>query len=140
MPRNVHHRGPSKPGRLLGFERKSQPLQTPAVFAQRVAASMAAAMVLIALSLLAGMAGYRHFENMPWVDAFANAAMILSGMGPLTPLETYGGKVFAGVYALYSGLALILAAGLMFAPIVHRVLHRFHIDFDDAENGSSRNK
>lgn len=80
------------------------------------------------------MVGYRHFENMPWIDAFANASMILSGMGPLTPLESYGGKMFAGAYALYSGLTLILATGLMFAPIVHRVLHRFHVDCDINED------
>jgi hypothetical protein len=74
------------------------------------------------------MAGYRYLERMEWIDAFANASMILSGMGPLTPLQTWGGKLFAGLYAMYSGLALILAAGLILAPVVHRVLHRFHVE------------
>lgn len=73
------------------------------------------------------MAGYHHFEGMEWIDAFVNAAMILSGMGPLTPLQTWGGKLFAGIYALYSGLALIFATGIIFAPIVHRLFHRFHL-------------
>jgi hypothetical protein len=76
------------------------------------------------------MAGYRHFEGMDWIDAFANASMILSGMGPLGPLQTPGGKLFAGIYALYSGLALIAVTGIIFAPIVHRLLHRFHMEAD----------
>jgi hypothetical protein len=97
-------------------------------FAKRLARNFGMASLLIALSLLAGMLGYRHFEGMEWIDAFANASMILSGMGPLTPLETFGGKLFAGFYALYSGLALILATGILFAPVVHRLLHRFHLE------------
>jgi hypothetical protein len=79
------------------------------------------------------MAGYRYLEGMEWIDAFANAAMILSGMGPLAPLHTWGGKLFAGLYALYSGLTLILAFGLIFAPVVHRVLHRFHLEADEKD-------
>lgn len=74
------------------------------------------------------MLGYRYFEGMEWIDAFANASMILSGMGPLTPLETSNGKLFAGLYALYSGLALILATGILLAPVVHRLLHQFHLE------------
>jgi hypothetical protein len=68
---------------------------------------------------------------MGWVDAFANAAMILSGMGPLSPPQTTGGKLFAGLYALYSGLALIVATGIILAPVVHRLLHRFHVESED---------
>jgi len=74
------------------------------------------------------MVGYHYFEGMEWIDAFANASMILSGMGPLAPLQTWGGKLFAGCYALFSGLALIVAIGIMFGPVVHRVLHRFHLE------------
>jgi hypothetical protein len=116
--------------RLLGYESRHQPLLSRAAFVRRLAASFGAAVLLIALSLLGGMAGYRYLEGMEWIDAFANAAMILSGMGPLAPLQTWGGKLFAGLYALYSGLALILATGLIFAPVVHRVLHRFHLEAD----------
>jgi hypothetical protein len=115
---------------ILGFETKHQPLLSRRAFAQRMARSCAAASLLIGLSLLGGMAGYRYFEGMEWIDAFANAAMILSGMGPLTPLQTSGGKLFAGFYALYSGLALIAATGIIFAPLVHRLLHRFHLETD----------
>jgi hypothetical protein len=79
------------------------------------------------------MAGYRYLEGMAWIDAFANASMILSGMGPLGPLQTWGGKLFAGLYALYSGLALILATGIVLAPVVHRLLHRFHFELNKRE-------
>ncbi len=82
----------------------------------------------IAVALFIGMLGYHYFEHMSWVDAFANASMILSGMGPLTPLNTIGGKIFAGLYALFSGLAFILCIGIIFTPIVHRLYHKFHIE------------
>jgi hypothetical protein len=98
-----------------------------------MARSCGTAVLLIGLSLLGGMAGYRYIEGMEWIDAFANASMILSGMGPLTPLQTWGGKLFAGLYALYSGLALIAATSLILAPIVHRMLHRFHLATDKEE-------
>jgi hypothetical protein len=75
---------------------------------------------------------------MPWIDAFANAAMILSGMGPLASMQTWGGKLFAGLYALYSGLAVVLAVGLIIAPIFHRVLHRFHVASEDEEPAPRR--
>jgi hypothetical protein len=77
------------------------------------------------------MAGYHYLEGLPWIDAFVNAAMILSGMGPVSPLQTFGGKLFAGLYALYSGLIVIVAAGVLFAPVVHRMLHRFHLEAED---------
>ncbi len=79
------------------------------------------------------MAGYHHFEKMGWIDAYANAAMILSGMGPLAPMQTTGGKLFAGTYALYSGLVVIIATGLILAPVVHRALHRFHMASEQKE-------
>ena len=88
--------------------------------------------MLVGLSLFAGMVGYRYLEDMSWIDAFANASMILSGMGPLSPVQTTAGKLFAGCYALYSGLALILVAGIIFAPVVHRLLHRFHLEDEKA--------
>ena len=112
---------------LLAYESMHQPLLDRRAFFRRVARNLAAASVLIGVSLAAGMLGYHYFEGMEWIDAFANAAMILSGMGPLEPLKTWGGKLFAGLYALYSGLALIVATGIVFAPVVHRLLHRFHV-------------
>ena len=86
------------------------------------------------------MIGYHHFENQSWLDAFVNAAMILSGMGPLTPLQTSAGKLFAGFYALFSGLAFITTVGIILAPVVHRFFHKFHLEHDsqDEKSGSSR--
>jgi hypothetical protein len=110
------------------FEHRSKPLLSRPKYYRRLARSVLAGASLVAVSLAAGMAGYHFFENLPWIDAFANAAMILSGMGPLSNLQTAGGKLFAGCYALYSGLVLILAAGVVFAPVVHRFLHRFHVE------------
>lgn len=89
---------------------------------------MAAA--FISVSLLAGIAGYRYYEGMPWIDAFLNASMLLGGMGPVGELHTESGKLFAGCYALYSGLVAIVAVGVMAAPILHRFLHRFHLETD----------
>jgi hypothetical protein len=116
--------------RLLKLETRRQPLLSRRAFARRVALSFAAASVLIGVSLLGGMIGYHVLEGMAWIDAFANASMILSGMGPLDPPKTWGGKLFAGLYALYSGLAVILAAGILFTPVVHRMLHRFHLEIE----------
>lgn len=115
----------------IGFETRHQPLLSREAFAWRLLRNFGASAALIAISLLGGMIGYRYFEGMEWIDAFANASMILSGMGPLSPLQTPGGKIFAGCYALYSGLALILATGLLIAPVAHRLLHRFHLATED---------
>jgi hypothetical protein len=117
---------------LLRYESLHQPLLSRRAFAERLAVNCAAASLLIGLSLVGGMAGYHYFERMEWIDAFVNAAMILSGMGPVSPLQTWGGKLFAGFYALYSGLALILATGIVLTPVVHRMLHHFHLE---AEKG-----
>ena len=85
------------------------------------------ALVVVAISLFAGMAGYRHYEQMSWMDAFVNAAMLLGGMGPVkTDGLSEAGKLFAGIYALYAGLVFVAVIGIMLAPVVHRVLHRFH--------------
>lgn len=77
-------------------------------------------------SLLIGMAGYASFEGLPWLDAFLDAAMLLGGMGPVESPRTDGGKLFAGLYALYAGLVFLVATGVVLAPILHRLLHKFH--------------
>ena len=110
------------------FEHRTSPLLPWRSFLRRFVLSTMLGVCIVVLSLLVGMLGYSHFEHLSWVDAFVNAAMILSGMGPLTPMQTTQGKIFAGFYALYSGLVLILIAGIIFAPAVHRFLHKFHLE------------
>lgn len=92
----------------------------------RLALHFGAALVLVAVSLLAGMAGYAWFEGLGWRDAFLNSAMLLGGMGPVDAPRTPGGKVFAGLYALYCGLVFLVCAGIIVTPVIHRLLHRFN--------------
>jgi hypothetical protein len=82
-------------------------------------------------SLFIGMVGYHVLEGVSWIDAFLNASMLLGGMGPVTIPVTFGGKLFAGLYALYCGLAVILVAGVILAPVAHRILHTFHMESRD---------
>lgn len=84
--------------------------------------------IVILLALYIGMLGYHFFEKMSWTDSFVNAAMILSGMGPMGNLTTSAGKIFAGCYALFSGLAFIAIIGLIFAPVVHRFFKNIHME------------
>ena len=74
------------------------------------------------------MWGYWYFESLSWLDAFLNAAMLLGGMGPVESPQTPGGKLFAGIYAIYAGMVLLVTAGIFFTPVVHRFLHRFHLE------------
>lgn len=113
------------------YEHLSEPVAPRRRFIARLSVNTLLASGVIGLSLMAGMVGYHAFEGMAWIDAFANAAMILSGMGPLAAMTTYDGKVFAGVYALYSGLLLIFVTGLILAPVAHRILHRLHVKDED---------
>lgn len=110
------------------FEKTQQPFISRRQFFIRLSYSILIGLFLVIIAELIGMLGYHHFENLSWVDAFVNAAMILSGMGPLSPLLTTGGKLFAGFYALFSGLAFILIIGIIFAPVVHRFFHYIHLD------------
>jgi hypothetical protein len=110
------------------FEHRTKALLPRRQFYHRVARSAVLGSSVIAGALLIGMAGYRVFGNMGWIDSFANASMILSGMGPLTEMKTSTGKIFAGCYALFSGVAFLTSIGLVFAPIFHRFLHRFHLE------------
>ena len=119
---------------MLSYERLKEPLAPPRVFLGRVLSNFSLVIILIVVSLAIGMWGYHDFERMSWIDAFANASMILSGMGPLGPLNTTAGKLFAGLYAIYSGLFLIVAAGILLAPMAHRFLHRMHLASDDDSN------
>src|ERR1700694_3029089 len=110
------------------YERRSEPLISRAAFLRRVALHAGAALALVGVSLLAGMVGYHLLEGLSWIDSFVNAAMLLGGMGPVAPLQTTGGKLFAGLYALYAGLVFLIAVGVVFVPVLHRFLHTFHLD------------
>ena len=113
------------------YERRHQPLQPLPAFLRRVAFSLTLGLGFTGVSLLFGMLGYGYFEGMDVTDSFLNASMILGGMGPVAEMHSEGGKWFAGVYALYSGLAVLAVAGLIFAPLLHRLLHHFHAADDD---------
>jgi len=116
------------------FEHRTKPLLPRKVFYRRLVNHAVLGFAVITGALGFGMIGYHVFEKMAWVDAFVNAAMILSGMGPVATLQTDGGKLFAGCYALFSGITLIAILGIIFAPIVHRALHRFHLE-DEGRGG-----
>jgi hypothetical protein len=113
---------------LPEFEHRAQPVISSRRFFLRLAGSGIIALLLITVSLSIGMVGYHNFENLGWIDAFLNAAMLLGGMGPVNSPVTFGGKLFAGLYALYCGLAVIFAAGIILAPIAHRILHKLHVE------------
>jgi hypothetical protein len=100
-------------------------------FALRLLAHLGAASLLVAGSLLVGMWGYQRFESLDPLSAFLNSAMLLGGMGPVDMPRTPGGKLFAGLYALYAGLVFLVVAGLLLAPVIHRVLHRLHFEDED---------
>ena len=120
-----------KRGGLLEFEHRRHPLLPWPAFLRRVLVNLAMGTVGVGGSLAIGMLGYHFLEGLGGMDSFVNAAMILSGMGPLWSPQTDAGKLFAGLYALYSGLAVLAIAGLIFAPLIHRLLHRFHADDSD---------
>jgi len=109
------------------YEHRTDPLISRRQFLARLARSGALALLLAAFSLLVGMIGYHALEQLSWLDAFLNAAMLLGGMGPVNMPATGGGKLFAGFYALYCGLVVIIATGMLLAPVAHRMLHKFHI-------------
>ena len=108
------------------YEGRQTPPLTRRRFARRMASHLAAAAGLVAVSLVAGMGGYEHFEHLPWRDAFLNTAMLLGGMGPVDAPRTNDGKLFAGIFALYAGAVFLAVAGLFLTPVFHRILHRFH--------------
>jgi hypothetical protein len=122
----------------MHFEHRREPILPLSRFVWRLARSLAIGLALVGLSLVVGIVGYRRLLGLSWIDAFVNAAMILSGMGPLASPQTVGAKLFAGLYALYSGLAVLAIAGIIFAPVLHRFLHYLHADPDEREPRSRK--
>jgi hypothetical protein len=110
------------------YEHRTKPLLPRRVYYQRLVRHAVLGLMVILVSLAIGMIGYHVLENLPWIDSFLNAAMILSGMGPVATMQTDAGKLFAGFFALYSGIALVTVLGIIFAPVIHRFLHKFHLE------------
>lgn len=113
------------------FEKRQNRLLSHRLFLNRMIKSILIGGLMLLVALGIGIYGYQHFEKMSLIDAFANASMILSGMGPFGPLQTQAGKIFAGCYALFSGLTFIAIVGTILAPIIHRFLHRFHMEIKE---------
>lgn len=112
------------------YEHHKQPLATRREFLLRLALNVVVGFIILIVSLAMGMAGYHYLEGLSWIDSLLNASMILGGMGPVNPLRTDAGKIFASFYALYSGVVLLASVGVLAAPIFHRFLHHFHLADD----------
>jgi hypothetical protein len=115
------------------FESKNKSLLSRAEFLARLAQSFGVTLLIVAISLLFGGAGYHYFGLLPWIDAVSNAAMILTGMGPVDPLRSSAGKLFATFYCLYSGIAFLTMMAVLLAPIIHRLMHKFHLEVSNDE-------
>ncbi|HWA09367.1 MAG TPA: hypothetical protein VG838_07960 [Opitutaceae bacterium] len=110
------------------YESRQAPLLPRPAFYARLRWHALLGGLVLAACLGVGMAGYHLFEGLGWVDAFVNASMILSGMGPLDPIKSTGGKIFAGAYSLFSGVVFLTTVGFFLLPIIHRFLHKFHLE------------
>jgi hypothetical protein len=120
------------------FEHHRDALLPRPLFYRRVGKHALMALGTLGAALGVGMAGYHHFEGFGWLDSFLNASMILSGMGPVGELKTSGGKLFAGCYALFSGVVFLTTIGVFLAPIVHRLFHKFHLANDAVKSDAKR--
>ena len=116
------------------FEQKHEPLLPRVAFLARMGGSFGLTLLVVAVSLLMGSVGYHHFGNLSWIDALLNAAMILTGMGPVDQMTTTGGKLFATFFALYSGVAFLTMMAVILAPLMHRLLHTFHLGGEDDDH------
>ncbi len=112
------------------YEHRKQKLASRNVFLRRVTRNVIVAGGVLLLSLIVGVCGYHFLEGLSWIDSLLNASMILGGMGPVDPLQTAAGKIFASFYALYSGVVLLASVGVLAAPIFHRFMHLFHLAED----------
>jgi hypothetical protein len=109
------------------FEKAHQKPISRKKFAHRILQSLGLVLLVVLASLVLGIAGYHYIENFSWIDSLLNASMILGGMGEIDPLKTDAGKIFASIYAIYSGLVIVASTGILLAPVIHRVMHTFHV-------------
>jgi hypothetical protein len=110
------------------FEHHSQPLLPRPLYLRRLFSHALLALCLTILSLAIGIIGYHALEGLSWIDSLLNASMILGGMGPVNGIHTFAGKLFASVYAIFAGMIFLVIAGILVAPVVHRFLHRLHLE------------
>lgn len=115
------------------YERRNEQLAPGSIFIKRIIASLVVALVVIALALSVGIAGYHFIAGYNWIDSLLEASMILGGMGPVNDLPNDASKVFASIYALFSGVIFIALMGIMLSPVAHRVMHKFHVDEEDVK-------
>ncbi len=116
------------------FEHHHEKLLPRRLFLRRLAKYALISLGIVIVSLVIGMIGYYVLEGYSWVDSFLNAAMLMGGMGPVNALHTDGGKIFAGIYAMYCGLVELIAIAIFAAPIFHRFLHHFHLESEHKQN------
>lgn len=119
---------------VLSFEHRTEPLLHRGAFLRRLAVHGGIALIIIIFSLAVGIICYHSLEGLSWVDATVNAAMILGGMGPVDQLHTTAGKLFASGYALFSGMIFLVVVGVLFAPVIHRFLHKFHLEVSSGKS------
>ena len=112
---------------MILFEKRHEPLAPLPIFLKRVACGLGIAALILAAGLGIGVLGYHALPPITWLDAFYNAALILSDMGPVTQILTPPGELFIGFYALFSGLAFVTMMSIIFAPLIHRLMHSFHL-------------
>lgn len=110
------------------YERRTEPVLPRQEFLRRVTGHLVVSLGIVVVSLAIGTCGYHWLAHLEWLDAFLNASMILTGMGPVDDLTTDGAKLFASLYALYSGIVFLAAVGVLAAPFLHRIMHRLHVD------------
>jgi hypothetical protein len=116
---------------MMKKRKPNKNILSPRDFTLRMIKFFLISLVFMAVSLLIGVIGYRHYANLSWIDSFYNASMILTGMGPGSILTTTGGKVFSSLYALFSGIVFLTTAAIFISPIAHRLLHLLHVDEDE---------
>lgn len=105
-----------------------QPQQTRAAYYRHQARNLLVSALVLGICLLAGILGYHYTDDIPWIDSLHNASMILSGMGPVVEIKSEDGKLFSSFYALFSGVVFITNIGIILTPIIHHIVHRFHLD------------
>jgi putative effector of murein hydrolase len=123
----------SAPRGWWAYEHKADELAPRSVYFKRLLGSLVIALAVIVVALLIGIAGYHYLAGFNWIDSLLEASMILGGMGPVSQLPNDPAKIFASIYALFSGLVVLALMGIMLGPVVHRVLHQFHVDEKDVE-------